>query len=178
MIKLKPMIKEVYDINLLENSGKYKIFCDLDGVLVDFNKAIRLITGGLSFEEYIRNHSRDELWALVNTYGSDWWSSLSWTSDGHKLWDFIKGMDVTILTSCSRRNTKDIAITGKKAWCSKNLGADVAVIVTDSSSNKQKYSTPSNILIDDLPENIFDWKTKGGIGILHTNSDQSIKELQ
>jgi hypothetical protein len=43
---------------------------------------------------------------------------------------------------------------------------------------KQKYSGENNILIDDREDNIQQWKDKGGIGILHTSTANTIKQLK
>ena len=178
MIKLKDILNEVFDTNLLENNDDYRIFCDLDGVLVDFDKGVKQLTGGISFEDYVKTKGYDSLWSIINQNGSIWWSTLPWIADGHKLWSFIKNKDVTILTAGSTKNTGKLAIEGKKDWCLKNLSAIVPVIVTNNSHDKQQHAQPNHILIDDLPSNINEWKAKGGIGILHTTAEQTINELQ
>lgn len=45
---------------------------------------------------------------------------------------------------------------------------------------KQKFATPNSILIDDKVENINQWKSAGGIGILATrnNIDSVIQKLK
>ena len=40
------------------------------------------------------------------------------------------------------------------------------------------YSGINKILIDDRPDNIEQWRSKGGIGILHTNTADTLKQLQ
>jgi hypothetical protein len=46
------------------------------------------------------------------------------------------------------------------------------------SKNKQKYAAPNHILIDDRKDNIEDWESKGGIGILHTSTENTIACLK
>lgn len=178
MIKLKTLVQEVYNANLLENEGNYKIFCDLDGVLVDFDKSVKQLTGGIGFDEYVKLKGHSELWKMINSHGSMWWETLPWKEDGKVLWNFLKNKDITILTAGSRRNTGDIAEKGKKEWCFKNLGADIKVIVTASSKDKQQHAKPNYILVDDLESNIQEWNNAGGTGILHRNSAQSINVLR
>lgn len=178
MIKLRDILTEVYDVNLLEiSTNEFRIFCDLDGVLVDLDSGIRKLTGGFGFEEYVNRNSHDKMWELINQQGSVWWATLPWKLDGKQLWDTIKALDVTILTAGSKRNSGDIAVIGKKQWCADNLGTKIQVIVTDRSRDKHQYAQPKYILIDDLLPNINDWKAKGGIGILHKNTTQTIQEL-
>ena len=179
MIKLKTILSEVYDINLLETGvEKFKIFCDLDGVLVGFDDAVKKLTGGLTFKEYVEKYGHSAMWQLINAKGSDWWANLTWSNDGKVLWEFIKPFNPTILTAGSKRNSGEIAVIGKKEWCGKNLGASIPVIVTDNSRDKQQYSKSNNILIDDLPSNINEWNAKGGIGVLHINSNDTITKLK
>lgn len=177
MIRLKSILNEVVNANLLEECDSFKLYCDLDGVLVDFNKGISQLTGGLDFETYVKSRGYAALWKLVNSHGSIWWSTLPWTSDGKQLWNFIRNNNVIILTAGSVRNTGDIAVKGKKEWVHKNLGGNVPVIVSDSSKDKHKYSQKNHILIDDLETNINEWRSAGGIGILHKNTNDTINQL-
>jgi hypothetical protein len=50
-------------------------------------------------------------------------------------------------------------------------------LVLEYSYNKQKYSNKNSILIDDRKSNIDQWIEKGGIGILHENTEKTINEL-
>jgi hypothetical protein len=178
MIKLRTILNEVFDTNLLEKeTPTHMIFCDLDGVLVDLDKGVKQLTGGLGYGDYAKTKGHDAMWALINQGGSIWWATLPWTPNGKKLWNFIKTYKPTILSAGSKRNSGDIAIKGKKEWCFKNLGSTTDVIVTDSASGKQAYAKPNYILIDDFDRNIEEWKAAGGIGILHKDVDQTIHEL-
>jgi hypothetical protein len=184
MIKLKNLVKEVFDANLLEEEQKFKIFCDMDGVLVDFEKGVEQLTGGLSFRTFEKSKSSSgkdgtkEIFNLINTGGSIWWATLPWMKDGKILWNFIKNRKPTILTAGSRKYCGDISEKGKKDWVLKNLGANVEVIVVDGGVDKQRYAQANYILIDDYTSNIREWNNAGGIGILHTNSQDTINKLQ
>jgi hypothetical protein len=184
MIKLKDLLKEVFDTNLLEDNGDFKIFCDMDGVLVDFDKGILQLTGGLSFETYVNskkasgNNGIKDIFNLINNNGSIWWATLPWMKDGKELWNFIKNKKPVILTAGAKKYTGEIAEKGKKDWVLKNLGGATEVIVTNNGKQKQMYANPNYILIDDLNSNIQEWINKGGIGILHKNTESTISELQ
>ena len=43
---------------------------------------------------------------------------------------------------------------------------------------KQLFAGENRILIDDLAKTIDEWNAKGGIGILHTSTANTIKELK
>jgi hypothetical protein len=52
-------------------------------------------------------------------------------------------------------------------------------------SQKQDYTMVGHsgkreqaVLIDDYPKNIKEWTAKGGIGILHTNTSSTIRQLK
>jgi len=156
----------------------YQIYCDMDGVLVDFDTAIKKVTGGKLWDEAVRDLGLEELWRLINLGGSAWWAELNWTKDGQKLWDFLRDKNPIILTAGAISRTGDRALNGKKAWCLKHLGPKPEVIVADHGTDKKFWSEPGHILIDDLEENIRAWRSRGGIGIHHKDAAQTISELK
>lgn len=91
--------------------------------------------------------------------------------------------NIHILSSMSKtRGCHD----GKLKWLSKNLKPIIgnkrcfALLVKDKGM-KLKYATRNGnkcILIDDDPDNINDWNSKGGIGILHKSAEKTIGKLK
>ena len=81
----------------LQERASYKVYCDMDGVLVDF-------LGGVMKELDISNiPSQDEIDNFLSTLqGSSktFWSELEWVSDGKKLWDTLKDLNTEILSAC------------------------------------------------------------------------------
>ena len=57
-----------------------------------------------------------------------------------------------------------------------NVPDNRVIFVTDGVDKKQE-SGPNKILIDDSQKNINSWKSAGGIGILHTSNEDTIKQL-
>ena len=51
-------------------------------------------------------------------------------------------------------------------------------LILANAEDKQNYSSPNSILIDDRPSNIEQWRNKGGIGILHINTNDTLKQLK
>jgi len=178
MIKLKDLLSEVFEPMMLEQTPKYKFYLDLDGVVVDLVKAVKQLTGGLDFQEYEAVHGLHSIWKVLGAQDSMWWATLPWTGDGRELWNFLKDKEVVILTSGSTKHNGQTPKKGKHEWCFKNLGSNVKVIVVDSSHDKQRYAEPNAILIDDLNSNIDEWKSKGGIGILHKNTADTINQIK
>jgi hypothetical protein len=52
------------------------------------------------------------------------------------------------------------------------------IILVDKAITKQKYAALNGILIDDYEKNIAQWREAGGIGILHKNARETIKQLR
>ena len=50
--------------------------------------------------------------------------------------------------------------------------------MVSKSPDKAEYAHPYSILIDDREKSIDPWRTKGGIGILHTSAEETIAQLQ
>jgi hypothetical protein len=159
---------------IIEGNTKYKIFCDMDGVITAFDKqASKYLKEPI--DEYMKSHSQEELWKILDAGGEEYWSEMPWTSDGKKLWDYINKYNPTILTAPS--DNKEICIPGKKKWIKDNLDSnDYKKVIIDK--DKGQYADENSILIDDRKQNIDDWTKNGGIGILHTSTDDSIKKLK
>lgn len=158
---------------LIEAPQSLEIFCDMDGVLTDFElgveKAYFEQTGKkVSFSSL----STGEYWKTVDKAGEGWWVNLPWTSDGKRLWSFIKKYKPTILSAPSRQK---ICVPEKEEWVDRNLGPGLKVICDP---DKWKYATQYGILIDDTEKKIIPWEEHGGIGILHTNAASTIKRLK
>lgn len=191
MIPLKKALPEVFDHNLLETEDENStvIYCDMDGVLVDFDAGFKKISGGKSPKEFDNEKRTSEMWSLIMNNPPDngitWWSTLPKLSDCDTLWGFITSLKfpVKILSSTSSKKSKsNSADIGKRRWLATNLvptPQDQNIILVDSSEAKQQYALgPSHILIDDLPSNIAQWRSNGGTAIEHKSASDSIAELK
>lgn len=154
---------------LFENL-KYKIFCDMDGVLVDFNKGYKELTGIDLDGTY---QTSEEFWTPINKSGKEFWENLEWMSDGKRLWTYLGEYYPIILSSPSRRGFG--SREGKKNWVDREMPG--TPLILEYSFNKRKHATPNSILIDDRDSNIEQWIESGGIGILHTSTEETLKEL-
>lgn len=149
-------------------NAQYKIFLDLDGVLCDFEKKVKEITGKLPHEQ-----TKSEMWKAISRY-PQFYAKLDWMPDGLQLWNFCKKFNPEVLTGVPHGNW---APGQKKVWCGNNLGWDVTVH-TVWARDKQLYAKPHTILIDDTEKNIREFAANGGIAILHTSAANSIAELK
>ena len=130
----------------------YKIYCDMDGVLVDFIKGYFELTGKDITGQY---HSDKNFWEPIDAAGLDFWVNLEWTPDGKALWDYIKKYNPELLSSPSRENDSRV---GKRLWVKRELPG--SHLILRSASKKQEFANPESILIDDRPSNIEQWEAE------------------
>lgn len=154
--------------------GPLVLFCDMDGVLADFEKgylsqAADLPPMGIKLDG-----------AIVGN--SDFWMNLDWQPGGKELWSFIRHLNPTLLTappSCYDKGTKeqrdvDIAAgNGKKAWAQSRLGIPAQKVILER--NKWLHLVPGkvSVLIDDGMHNITPWGDKGGAPVHHDTYDSN-----
>lgn len=146
-----------------------KIFVDMDGVLCNFEKKAAE-TLGVPLTKKI-DYDDEKTWEKINAEGSKFWSTMEWLPDGKELWDFVKDLNTTILSSPPKEES---CSKGKREWIKKNLG-DVPVILD---SEKYLYAVPGAVLIDDLAKNIDPWQDHKGIGILHKGTASTLNFLK
>lgn len=150
----------------------YKIYCDLDGVLVDFQKGYYKLTNVDLRGRYVPFTSKD--WEPVDAQGPDFWNGLDWTNDGIILWNYIRRHKPIILSSPSRSQSSR---AGKQMWVNR-LRPHMDHLLLYPRHEKQKFAQEGNILIDDMEKTIIEWNALGGTGILHTSALNTIKELK
>ena len=174
MYKLTDLYKQLREDETQSEEQKYKIFCDMDGVLTNFDTRFKSINPEkLSPTQYSNKYGVSKFWDIITKEGVGFWVGMEWMSDGKELWDSIKDKQPTLLSAPSRDPSSRL---GKRLWVKNNLPGTPLILA--SAEKKQNYSGGNKILIDDRPDNISQWKSKGGIGILHTNTQDTIKQLQ
>lgn len=173
------------------------IMVDLDGVLVDLNRGVSGLTGGLDFAAWKsrgksmankkgqvpQEVSNQTLHNMITDAGVKFWADLPWMSDGKKLWSFIKKYEVHVL-SAYRKPTNDpkgFSKKGKSIWVSRNLNLSPAkthLVFRDQKKDYVTYDGRPAILIDDYSKNIQEFTAKGGKGIVHTSASSTISQLK
>jgi hypothetical protein len=158
---------------LEEQSQNYVIYCDMDGVIADFDKRFMELTQ-MSPDRYEQIYGIEQFWRFIdNIIGVRFWVGIPWMQDGKQLWEYIKKYKPTLLSAPSRNNESRL---GKRLWVKKHIPG--AKLILASRANKQDYSKPNAILIDDRPDTIIEWENKGGIGILHKSAEETIQKLK
>jgi hypothetical protein len=170
---------------------KYVIFCDMDGVLVDFDKGYKQLTG-ISTKE-ADAQGRNEFWKLFgkslkekNISDKSYWASLDWMPDGKQLWSYISPYNPYVLTAPSinmdipfeerYKLENNESMQGKTEWVQRL--PNMRKLYFRSAGRKADFAGPNKILIDDRKDTIDAWNANGGIGILHTSTANTIKQLQ
>ena len=153
--------------------GKYTIYCDMDGVLCDFDKRFMEFSNGIPPSEYESKFGKKAFWELISKKGVGFWVGIPWMSDGKQLWDYIKPYNPSLLSAPSSEESSRL---GKRLWVRNNIPG--TKLILRQAEQKQEFANPNAILIDDRTSNIQQWIDKGGIGILHTSADETIKQLK
>ena len=167
------------------------IFCDMDGVLVDFDEGYKQLTGVTT--HHADSQGKDEFWRLFRDSLKEkdipersYWANLDWMPDGKQLWDYIKDYNPYVLTAPSvnfdipfeerYKMENNESMQGKTEWVQRL--PNMRKIYFRSAGRKADFAGPGKILIDDRKDTIDSWNANGGIGILHTSAANTIKQLQ
>jgi len=156
---------------LCEASQKYFIYLDMDGVICDMDAQFEKLGKG-PIDGIVKRGGAGMFFAMVAKEGIKFWSEMPWTKDGKQLWHFVKQYPCSILSAPTKTRSSFI---GKDMWVNEHLGKNVKRIFD---RHKYKYASPDSILIDDMEKNIKPWIEAGGIGILHTDTETTIKKLK
>jgi len=149
------------------------IYCDMDGVLCDFERQWARVAG-VPFTQFAKMSLYDR-WEPVRKHGS-FWETIPWKGDGRALWSYIRKHDVRILSAYSSSDSN--CLPGKRKWLNKNVSINAAKVHIVTRSQKQIYSKKNTILIDDYSKNIREFERRDGKGIRHRTASQTISELK
>jgi hypothetical protein len=178
MESLNELLEEGYPLKEKKEVPPYKIYCDMDGVLTDFEERFEHFSG-MKPKEYENKFGTPAFWELIDVkVGIKFWAGMKFMPQGQQLWDFIKPYQPDLLTSPSRDNGSRL---GKNIWVKNHLNPKPKTIFAYS-ADKQRYANENSILIDDKKSNIEQWASKGGIAIRCKDGDvnsviDKLKEL-
>ncbi len=154
MYKLTDLYKQIKEEET-SSSPQYKIYCDMDGVLVDFDEGYKALTGKPT------NHSdvQDK---------NEFWNNFKQGLVDNK----ISPLNPTLLSAPTRDPQSRL---GKRIWVKKNIPGTPLILA--AAPMKKNYARKNAILIDDKISNINEWNEAGGIGILHTSTATTLDKL-
>jgi hypothetical protein len=158
------------------------IYCDLDGVLVDFVKrAQELVPEFQSDSHPVDKETKklhNKLWKIVGgraKRGEMFWGEMDPLPDAFELWNYIGQYEPKILSATGSVGN---AVQEKHQWVKDHLGDEVIVHLVQKAADKAQFATPTRILIDDKMKAITPWLEAGGIGVFHTSAEDTIKQLK
>ena len=152
---------DAYPIPEVKEKPPYKLYCDMDGVLTNFEARFEHYSG-MHPQEYEKKFGLPAFWELIDVkIGVKFWIGMDFMPQGKELWNFIKPYQPDLLTSPSRDNNSRL---GKNLWVKNNLSPKPKVIFSYS-KDKQRFANENSILIDDKKSNINEWTSRGGIAI-------------
>lgn len=159
----------------------YKIFCDLDGVLADFNRGVFELTSRMP-EDY--NTRTDDAWmwrAIAKAPG--FYANLALMPDALELWRYLLNLGGAVPSILTGLPTSVNAAADKRDWVFSELGPSVPVIVCKSKEKilrAWEVTPPGDVplLIDDMVKFQSVWEEGCGKFILHTSAAETIAKLQ
>jgi len=177
-----PIIYENKSLGMLmEDLKKYQLYCDMDGVLCDFDAQFDKYFG-MGPKEYIKERGLPSFESAIEDAGVEFWSTMSWFPGSQEIWKKIGKHGTIILSSPS--NVTD-AKEGKRLWIEKNLNPKPKAIIFKQTgdkhsilANKSEEEIKTSVLIDDYDVNLKPWKAAGGVGIKHENQTDTSHALQ
>ena len=171
---------------LKEEEQEYQIYCDMDGVLVDFELGVvEYITAALAEgraeelkakigRDYItgddlagptkNNDIRKYMYKELQ-HSAEFWENLPWLLNGQRLWAALAPHNPNILTTPMGYGSE----IGKQAWIDKNLNPPPKNVFM--SREKYLWANNKSILIDDFTKNTIPWEESGGIALLYKDSE-------
>lgn len=155
------------------------IHCDMDGVLVDFDKYIEdNLSGDACGNDAI-------MWAELEK-DKHFYRKMSPTPYAARLWSAIQAVGCArqLLTAIPRVTSIPGAEDDKRAWCADNRhvvfdGENPKLVIGPFSRDKHKHCRPYDILIDDRLDNCKQWAAAGGYAIFHNGDiEETLADLQ
>lgn len=154
-----------------------KVYVDLDGVLVDFDKQMAKIGFPRAVIEHDKK-ARSNFWKTVGwmaKQGKPFWGTMDPMPDAAQLWNYVNRFTHPEILSATGHVGN--AVEEKHAWVKQHLG-NVKVHLVRKSSDKAQFAAPNHVLIDDREKSIEPWVAAGGIGILHKSAADTIAKLK
>ena len=153
-----------------------KIYLDMDGVIADFD--------GRYKELYKIYPSEADTYKVFDGFfaqfiAEEQFAKLDLLPDAVELIEYLKTLSIpTEILSSTSSERRDADIRKQKLeWLEKH-NITFPVNLVPGKRLKKDYSNPNVLLIDDTSVNIDQWRREGGIGILHTDTNNTINTLK
>lgn len=167
-----------------------KIYFDMDGVLAHFDamrpndKDLNHPSEDLSPE---KRAAKKQFWLNIEQQ-PNFWHDIPVMANIRQVLTVAKSMGKSFVLSktpsakhfAGGKNYVDFVANEKRKWIATNLGEffDAGhVIICDGPKGELIHPTKADILVDDRAENINEWVSHGGRGVLFTDAISVAKEL-
>ena len=87
MYKLTDIYKQIKEEETTQS--QYKIYCDMDGVIADFDKRFEQYAH-MSSREYEAKYGTQAFWDLISKEGVKFWVGIPWMPNGKELWNILR----------------------------------------------------------------------------------------
>ena len=151
-----------------------QIYLDCDGVLADFNKKFREVTGH-NPADYDKLYGIKAFWKIVQL-NNGFFEDLDLMPDAMELYDAVKHLNPIIITGLPMGAFGKRCSDEKLSWRDKHFPG-VEMITCLSVDKKNHMKAHGDILIDDSPKYEPLWTHAGGIWVTHTSAQSSINIL-
>ena len=161
------------------------LYLDLDGCFADFDKQLLDCSGidntgfrnGEVYSEAEAIRRKTEAHRCMSIPG--FWAQIPLCTDAYRLWDFCQQFRPVILTALPNLGDWDETVLyEKQLWIDKYFGFRTPVIYCLRHQKKDVVKSGlQDVLLDDTIQNVTEWVSEGGFGILHTDIENSIKKL-
>ena len=169
------------DIVKENTKENFYIYLDMDGVVANFNKRFKDLSGLLP-DQFIEKNGKNAFWDLIDVkHKVAFWRGIEIMPGAEKLVNFISQYPYEMLTAPS---TKKQSVIGKSLWIRDKVGTlypsqpKVTYRSAKEKHNVKPELTKFDILIDDKKSTIDRWDAKGGTAIFYQNADQVINDLK
>ena len=166
---------------LNEQKEDYYIYLDMDGVVANFDKRFKDLSGLLP-NDFVDKYGKNAFWDLIDEkHKVSFWRGIEIMPGAKKLVDFVSKYPYEMLTAPS---VKKQSVIGKGLWITDKVGTlypsrpKVTYRPAKEKHNVKPDLTKFDILIDDKKSTIDRWDAKGGTAIFYQNADQVINDLK
>ena len=148
-----------------------RIYVDMDGVVADFEGHFLALFGVAH-----NSMTEDEMWNKIHSV-PDFFANMSAFEGAEEFLEALLPLNPTLLSACPERNYAEVAMQ-KRVWKTKYPSKEMTLLPVRGGATKPLFMhAKGDILIDDYPKYIEIWRSHGGVGILHTSFERTLKEL-
>ena len=153
-----------------------KIYLDMDGVIADFNKRYKELYK-IEPKDADTYKTFDKFFTMF--IAEKQFAKLDLMPDAMELINYLRSLSIpTEILSSTSSEKRDAEIREQKIdWLNKH-NIEFLVNLVPGKRFKRDFSNKNSLLIDDTPQNIDQWRSEGGIGILHTDTITTIGILK